>query len=294
LKFVFPILLAILLSSCGPQPTAGMVRIPGGTFMMGSEADYAFPNERPAHQVEVAPFFLDAKPVSNADFKTFVEATGYKTIAERPVDWEELKKQVPPGTPKPPDEVLAPGSLVFRPTEGPVDLRDMSQWWVWTTGASWRHPEGPGSTIEGRESHPVVHVAWEDAAAYDCRPKRNGNSLLVADWKTSATLGETRRIRTANSWSTAGPENFLTTTTKRTALSPPRLWGFFPRTDTVFSTWAAMSGIGAATSTAPTLSPCGRATSELAAIREVRSPRKTSPSSLATPHLRLFRGRSAG
>ena len=157
-----------LLAGCGgeAQPPPGMVLVPGGEFTMGNDADFAFPNERPAHRVVVVPFFLDTHPVTNADFAKFVEATGYTTVAERPVDWEELKKQAPPGTPKPPEEVLEPGSLVFRATPGPVDLRDMSQWWVWTTGASWNHPEGPGSSIVGRESHPVVQVAWEDAKAY--------------------------------------------------------------------------------------------------------------------------------
>ncbi len=143
-----------------------MVLIPGGEFTMGTEADYAFSNESPPHRVTVSPFLLDVNAVTNDDFARFIESTGYLTVAERPVDWEEMKKQVPPGTPKPPDEVLAPGSLVFRPTEGPVDLRDMSQWWIWTTGASWRHPEGPASNLEGRGNHPVVHVAWEDAQAY--------------------------------------------------------------------------------------------------------------------------------
>jgi formylglycine-generating enzyme required for sulfatase activity len=164
-----------------------MVLIPGGEFTMGSDADYAYPNEKPSHRVEVAPFYLDAKPVTNADFSRFVADTGYTTVAERPVDWEELKKQMPPGTPKPPGEVLAPGSLVFRPTAGPVDLRDMSQWWVWTPGASWRQPEGPGSTIEGREDHPVVHVAWEDANAY---AEWAGKRLPTeAEWEFAARGG---------------------------------------------------------------------------------------------------------
>ena len=88
---------------------------------MGSDAEYAFPNERPAHRVKVKPFFLDIHTVTNAEFSKFVKATGYVTIAERAVDWEEMKKQVPPGTPKPPADVLAPGSLVFQPTKGPVD-----------------------------------------------------------------------------------------------------------------------------------------------------------------------------
>ena len=160
-------LLALTLAACGPTAVPpGMALIPGGEFTMGTEADYAFPNESPPHRVTVSPFWLDVNPVTNDDFARFIESTGYLTVAERPVDWEEMKKQVPPGTPKPPDEVLAPGSLVFRPTEGPVDLRDMSQWWIWTTGASWRHPEGPASNLEGRGNHPVVHVAWEDAQAY--------------------------------------------------------------------------------------------------------------------------------
>ena len=156
------------LAACRPasNPPSGMVLIPGGEFLMGSDAEYAFPNERPAHRVKVNPFFLDIHPVTNAEFSKFVKATGYVTIAERAVDWEEVRKQVPPGTPKPPAEVLAPGSLVFQPTKGPVDLRDLSAWWQWTHGASWSHPEGPGSSIAGRENHPVVQIAWADANAY--------------------------------------------------------------------------------------------------------------------------------
>ena len=164
-----------------------MVLIPGGEFLMGSDAEYAFPNERPAHRVKVNPFFLDIHTVTNAEFSKFVKATGYVTIAERAVDWEEVRKQVPPGTPKPPAEVLAPGSLVFQPTKGPVDLRDLSAWWQWTHGASWSHPEGPSSSIAGRENHPVVQIAWADANAYAAWA---GKRLPTeAEWEFAAAGG---------------------------------------------------------------------------------------------------------
>lgn len=179
----------LALAACKPAATVppGMVLIPGGEFTMGSDADYAFPNERPAHRVRVSPFLLDTHPVTNDEFARFVDATGYLTVAERPVDWEVMKNQVPPGTPKPPEDVLQPGSLVFAPTDGPVDLRDLSAWWRWTHGASWRHPEGPGSSIAGRGDHPVVQVAWDDAVAY---AKWAGKRLPTeAEWEFAARGG---------------------------------------------------------------------------------------------------------
>lgn len=149
------------------QPgTEGMVLIPGGEYMMGAEGLLALPREFPKHPVSVDGFYMDTHEVTNAEFRAFVEATGYKTIAERPIDWEELKKQVPPGTPKPPDEMLQPGSLVFNPPPNVTDLTNYFQWWSWTHQANWRQPEGPGSTIEGKDDHPVVHIAVADAKAY--------------------------------------------------------------------------------------------------------------------------------
>ena len=134
----------------------GAVRIAGGPFLMGSDAHY--PEEAPAHRVVVDPFWMDPHPTTNAQFAAFVAETGYRTVAERPLD--------PADFPGAPPENLVPGSLVFTATPGPVDLRHLSQWWTWTPGACWHRPEGPGSTIEGREAHPVVHVALEDAEAY--------------------------------------------------------------------------------------------------------------------------------
>lgn len=149
----------------GPAPD-GMVWIPGGEFSMGSTDPLARPDEGPVQRVRVDGFWMDTTEVTNAQFAQFVAATSYKTVAERDVDWEELKKQVPKGTPKPAAHMLKAGSLVFTPPDKPVDLRAYERWWSWTTGANWRHPEGPQSTIEGKDSHPVVHIAYEDALAY--------------------------------------------------------------------------------------------------------------------------------
>ncbi len=144
----------------------GMVWVPGGEFTMGTAGSPARANERPAHRVRVDGFWMDATEVTNAQFAEFVRATGYVTVADRPADWEEIKRQVPSGTAKPPPEMLAPGSLVFTPPNRQVPLDNHAAWWSWTPGADWRHPEGPGSTMEDRLDHPVVHVAWEDAVAY--------------------------------------------------------------------------------------------------------------------------------
>jgi sulfatase modifying factor 1 len=148
------------------QGTRNMVRIPAGVFSMGASDSRAYPDEYPAHQVQVRAFWMDEYEVTNAEFAAFVEATGYITTAEKPISWEELAPTLPPGTPRLPDEALRPGALVFRATEGAVPLHEHYRWWAWTPGANWRQPEGPGSSIKGRENHPVVQVSWHDARAY--------------------------------------------------------------------------------------------------------------------------------
>lgn len=148
-----------------PAPD-GMVWIPPGEFAMGSAHQLSRPDERPIHRVAVDGFWMDRTEVTNAQFAEFVKATGYVTVAERPVDWEEIKKQLPPGVPRPADAALLPGSLVFTPPDHLISTEDATRWWTWTTGADWRHPDGPNSNIDKKEHHPVVHVAYEDALAY--------------------------------------------------------------------------------------------------------------------------------
>src|SRR5688500_4112889 len=156
---------SLVIEAPGDAPP-GMVWVPGGRFEMGSESPLAAPEDGPVHPVHVDGFFIDVHAVTNQRFREFVEATSYVTIAERVPDEAALMKQLPPGTTKPPKEWLVPGSLVFTPTDRDVDLRDWSQWWRWVPGANWRHPRGPGTSIEGLDDHPVVHVAWDDAVAF--------------------------------------------------------------------------------------------------------------------------------
>jgi formylglycine-generating enzyme len=181
----------------------GMVWIPRGTFLMGTNDKESFPNERPAHLVQVPGFWMDVHDVTNAEFAKFVEATGYVTTAERKVDWEDLKKQLPPDTPKPDESALAPGTLVFTPTAGPVPLNDLSAWWRWVHGANWRHPEGTESSTQGRENHPVVQVSWHDAVAY---AQWAGKRLPTeAEWEFAARGGlESKRYVWGDEFKPAG------------------------------------------------------------------------------------------
>lgn len=158
-----------------------MVWVPGGTFWMGSEDFY--PEERPVHQVTVDGFWMDTHQVTVAEFRRFVKDTGHVTTAEIAPDPAEYPDADP--------ELLVPGSLVFTPPSAPVSLDDYRLWWSWVPGADWRHPEGPGSNVGGRERHPVTHVSYTDALAYAAWA---GKDLATeAEWEFAARGGLDRK-----------------------------------------------------------------------------------------------------
>ena len=218
----FIIVVFLFIISCGPETKSadinkvktpdGMVWVAGKTFLQGAKTtdSYAMPREKPAHRVTVDGFFIDISEVTNKQFKTFVDATNYVTIAEREIDWEELKKQLPEGTLKPHDSILQPGSLIFnKNVNAVVNMNNYQQWWTWKIGANWQHPEGPKSSIEGKYNHPVVHIAYEDAVSY-CK-WANRRLPTEAEWESAAQGNNTDAIftwgndstvlnTTANTW----------------------------------------------------------------------------------------------
>jgi sulfatase modifying factor 1 len=220
------------------QSMPGMILIPAGTYWMGS--DHHYPEEAPAHPVSVDAFWIDETPVTNADFRAFVEATGHVTFAEKVPLAEDYPGALP--------HMLKAGSLTFNPRKGPIDMRQFLSWWDFTFGATWRRPYGKGSSNKGLDSHPVVHVAFSDALAY---AQWAGKDLPTeAEWEFAARGGlEGAEFawgeeltpggkHMANTWQGQFPlENLLEDGFSRTSpvrAFPPNGYGIF---DMIGNTW---------------------------------------------------------
>jgi formylglycine-generating enzyme len=234
-----------------------MVWIPGGTFRMGSDRHY--PEEAPVHRVTVDGFWIDRTPVTNRHFRYFVRETGYVTFAEKTPDPKDYPGALP--------HMIFAGSLVFTPPNHPVDLRDWSQWWSFTKGADWRHPNGPKSDINALDSHPVVHVAYADALAY---AQWAGKDLpSEAEWEFAArggldgaefawgdTFTPDGRHR-ANTWQGNFPhENRCDDGFERTSpvtAFPPNGYGLY---DMIGNVWEWTSDWYSSKHAAPAASPC--------------------------------------
>lgn len=194
--FKFSILISAMFFSCANNPRDksisfetpdGMVWVEGKSYTKGAKQndDYAMMREKPSHEVYIDGFYIDITEVTNNQFQKFVNETGYLTIAERQIDWDEMKKSLPPGTPKPHDSILQPGSLIFNDQIKTVEnMQNYFQWWRWQKGANWKAPKGPGSSIENKGSYPVVHIAYEDAKAY-CE-WANRRLPTEAEWESAA------------------------------------------------------------------------------------------------------------
>ncbi|TXD48871.1 formylglycine-generating enzyme family protein [Polaribacter sp. IC073] len=175
----------------------GMVWVASKAFLMGAkEGDkFAMMREKPAHEVYVDGFFIDVHEVTNKQFRKFVTATNYITTAEKPIDWNEIKKDLPANTPKPADSILQPGSLIFNRHAGKiVSMNNYQQWWTWKIGANWKQPEGPGTSIHGKDNFPVVHISFDDALAY-CKWS-NRRLPTEAEWESAAQGNNTNNTFT--------------------------------------------------------------------------------------------------
>jgi formylglycine-generating enzyme len=251
-----------------PSVTRDMIRVPGGSFLMGSDRHY--PEEKPAHRATVAPFWIDRTPVTNHAFREFVDATGYVTLAEVPPDPKDYPGALP--------HMLKAASLVFTPPGRAVDLRNWSSWWAFTFGAQWRHPYGPGTTIDGLDDHPAVHVALQDVEAY---ARWAGKELPTeAEWEFAARGGldgaefawgdefAPGGRHLANTWQGEFPnENLKADGYERTSpvtAFPPNGYGLYDMIGNVWEwtvTWYAPRHEPGAAAPAHASSCCGAATS---------------------------------